>query len=691
MAFTGTDNTVYKKITLARVEHSQFIPSFTDLGSGVYRFSNVSRVVARVLRNGVALTKVSAPPTSSDEYSVDESSQTVDVKLASPPNDTSNILTFITRLFFTNERARVLAEDPSSAISASNPLRDWEPRLSSVPIFRQSVSNNLSGILTTSSSTLKVINTQNDLNSLVGLNGSFSNSAADIWLALDSVDNIDKVYSGIVTGAMISDKEFTFKLTDITSKLNSPAWLGDDESEAYYRVEDNSSLDPLQDQQARRLYVGPNTRHSTRPGSAITGLTDPLDAVFDSMEIAANTNLENTPSTTDNRDWDVGRRFSGVQTTDATIAAVVAGGNGSDYFTFTPSYSATSSKYHIGQSVNYPSSAVEHRIVKLHSNGDISTTWNTGDATPSVSDVVAGASVSIYLRGITSNNSVTYVPASNYTVNSTATSGGNVIISIVFDDNFEAGIADFGGNPLDANLHQVRFISAHSEQNTAADPLQHDDVLNLVLQRADMVGGDFLNFVNNTTKTTNLQFSVPYFDELDYGVYRDYVETLLLTTNGVLYTSADDLIYDEITIPTATSNPITIDDTLQGSRRLEVDYRDVAYITTGFNPHSPVNETGISSDKHRLLHQTSKATRFRHIAVELDTDVLDLRAKLNRNRKGSYSYASFARDLDSKPMDEVALKHDVTTDITGTTSVFITEISKAITETKVKTSDLLDD
>lgn len=691
MAFTDTSNNVYRKIILVRVQHAEYRPSFTDLGGGLYEYGGLDKVLASLSRNGDPLTRVAGTPTVDDTYSYDGLNGTVVVKLASAPDPDVNTLVFVTYLFYTNERARALPQDPLLPASTTNPLRDWEAKVSNVPTFRQSISNNLSGILSTSGSSIDIINTDNSLNGLVGLNGSFANRVVDVWIALDSVNNIDKVYSGIVSGVSVNDTIFTFRMTDITGKLNAQAWMGDSQDEVYYTSNTNPQLDPSANQTPVVFYIGPASRTSLTSDGSVVGITDAKKPSFESLESAINIDVDTTVSATTNREWNVGRSFNGTHETSCTISALVAGGFGSDFLTFTPTLAA-GSRFHVGQATRFPGSGFEERVVRLDANGDVVVTWDSGNASPAVSDTVLGARVTAYISGVNSDGSSTFVPFSSLSVSESATSGGNVNTKLVFNDDFEAGISDFGADKLSPNNHQVGFLAVFSDDNAAASPIQHDDVVEKVLEKAGVIGSVGLPaFVNNSVRTTELQFSIPYFDETDFGDYRSYLETVLLTTNGVLYTGVDEVVYDELAIPTTQVATVTSDRTLKGSRRLEVEYRDLAYFTTGFNPHSPVSETGLESSKHRYLHAIDTATRFRHVAVQIDPDVLELRSKLNRNRKAVYTHKTFAENLGSSPTDEVTLQHDVTPNPDSTTNVFLTEVTKSVTDTTVKSSDLLDD
>lgn len=685
MAFTDTSKTNYKKIILVRVQHSHFDPNPTSVGGGIYTYE-VERPVFRVARNGVDLVQVTSTPTVDDTFFYDETTKVLTLKLASAPNDTTNVVTIYTYLFYTNERTRALPESPDAAQSSSNPLRDWEPKVSSVPIFRQSIRNNLSGILTTSASSLSIINTDNALNPLLGENQSFANKLVDIWLALDDVSSIDKVYTGVITGATVDDLIFTLSLTDSTSKLDAAAWMGDLEEEAYHLVDDNPTLDPQSNQVVNRFYIGKSSRFTRVLDPTITGTTG-YRPVFDSLETAINVNYSDTVSGTTNREWNLGRSFNGLEEVSATFNSISGGGLGSDYVEFTPTISPAG-EFRVGQAVLVAGS-IEERVINVVGSV-VTITWDSGTATPLTTDTVVGAKATIFIRGVNLDGSVTYVGYNDVTLTETATAGGNVNSKITFDDNFEAGIADFGGNSLSPLIHNIGFILSLPTQNEADSPIDHGDVLKKILERANIVGGVNLpSFLDITALDTELQFSMPYFDEIDYDPYRDYVERLLLTTNGLLYTQADQVIYDEIELPTTQLDKITTDESLRGSRRMSVDFRDIAHITTGFNPHSDVTESGTSSSKHRYLHESDKSTRFRHLAIELNSSVLTLRSKINRNRKIEYRYRAFALGLDLVPGDNITLQHDVTTD--GTVNTFITEISKSLRDVDITVTDILDD
>lgn len=691
MAFTYTSGTKYNKIILVRIGHAEYKPSFTDLGGGLYKYS-VDRVVSKVTRNGVDLTEVTSTPSNNDEFYFDEDALEVTVKLASAPNSTSNVVIINTYLFFTNERARVLAETPTAAISSTNPRRDWEPKVSNTPTFRQSIRNNLSGILTTSASSVDIINTDNSLNPLFAINNSFANRPVEIWIALDDESNIEKIYSGIVTGATIDDTSCTFKITDVTGKLDQLAWLGDDEDEAVYSILTDTGLDPTFNQLPRRFYIGTSTRFTTINDPSITGISDAEKVVFDSLETAVNINRSDTISTSTNREWDIGRSFNGPVNITGTISSTVSGGFGSDYYTFNAgTYSG--SFFIVGQRVSI-SGYSEKRVIKSDiGTGNITVDWTSGDATPSNGTAFTGRKVTIYVSGVRSDGKATLLPNSAISsVVDTATAGGNVITKVTLVNNFEASVTDFSGNPLNPEIHRLGFLAVYEFDDEVNSPRIVNNVLESVLEKAGVVGGIGQPvFEDSGTVSSALQFSIPLFDEPDYDSYRKYIELILLSVNGVLYTDVDKVVYSNIGLPTTQSPTISTNDTLARSRSMEIDYRDISYITTGFNPHSPVSESGEVSNKHRYLHSTSNASRYRHVAYSLDINVKDVRSKLDRNRKAIYAHSTFSQNLGSLPSDNLTLEHDLTDTPSSTKNVFITEITKSTKETRIKSSDLLDD
>ena len=677
MAFTDTSGSKYNKIILVRMQYGQFISSFSDLGSGLYEYQ-IAGPIAKITRNKlIPMTKVTGTPTSDDEYSHDEAAGTLTVKLASAPNETSNVLIFYTYLFYTNEKNRRIPETPDSPFNATtNPYRNWDSRVASVPTFTQSIKNSLSGILSTAVSSLDIINTDNALNFILQKNNSFANKDVEMWLALDDETSIEKVYRGNIVGLRITDTICTFRFTDPTNKLDAPAWMGDTDEEAYYRREVGQNIDINDEDTPRRFHIGPHTRASIRDDESMSTATDTKSVVFESLQRAVLIDrVAGVGASALNRDFDLGRSLTSMVDTSATITATVAGGSGSNFYTFTPNVSSSGADFTIGQGVSVDGYATSYRVIRIDTNGDVTITWLSPDATPSNGTSVTGDKITLY-KG-TGNSSFTRLnPSVISVVNDINTTGGNKKTTI-----------QLSGVSYDPDAEQIRFIGTYQKDSTS-----DSTIVSRILDRSGVIpAGSGITFDAQTTSASILQFSIPYFDETDYEIYRDYVERILLTVNGLLILDEDEISYRSILEPVSQASTITTRDTLQNSRVIDVDYRDIAYITTGFNPHSQVSESGDASSKHRYLHDTEKATRFRHLAVELNSTVEDLKSKINRNRKAVYTHSTFARDLGKIPSDDMTLEHDNTPNPNGTTDVFLTEVSKSTRSTRVRSTDILDD
>jgi hypothetical protein len=94
--------------------------------------------VAKVQRNGVDLTNDGSTPDANGEWLWIESTQTLQIYSTSAPSSTVAFVVFY-HVFVSNRKTRIAAQDPEAAVSSTNPLRDWEPRLQGNPRIKQSV------------------------------------------------------------------------------------------------------------------------------------------------------------------------------------------------------------------------------------------------------------------------------------------------------------------------------------------------------------------------------------------------------------------------------------------------------------------------------------------------------------------------------------------------------------------------
>ena len=682
MSFTNTEKASYDKILLVRITHREIFPSMTSQGSGIYT-APMSRILKRVFRNSdIVLSEDTLPLSSDDTYNLADGVLTV--KLASAPNTSNNIVGVDSYLLYTNEKTRVISLDPEDDLTD---LAEWEPRVVNVPVFKQSVKNTLNGILSTSGSNIDIINSDRVLDSLIGDYQSFSNREVEMWIAFDDTSNMEKVYVGYTKSLILSRDKVTFSIADPTTRLDDIAYMGDSSAEAVHSLSVNTTLNPIFDDSPNRFYVGSASRNQLTPFT--TSLPGTEVSRASSLDLAVDTSFSDVISTTSNRELAVGRSSNGVSNTVRTLSSITGGGFGFDFIILNyTNPSSNNSLYNAGQFVSISSGAKE-RVIKVGlSDTSVVLSWDPATASPAVSDIITGHGVTIYIKNIGTSASTIYLDStSDFTTSNTATSGGNFKTTVSLTNNFEAGYAEFGGLPYDPNINTAVFLNSYNAYVPAADPITHADVIKDMVEKSGVVDIDSATFTQaDIDVLAKCRFSIPYFDETQYGSYRNYIERLLVGTGGIIYTTPLGIAYKILEFSSSSEVATSDSIVLSGTSRIRVEYEDVSDQYIPFNPHSPAVESGIISLLHRLLHDVRNPSRVIHSLEDAGTQV-NFKAKLARNRRLTYVFDLFSEKFEKSPGDTMVVGHK---NIIAEGPVTIVGTSKSSKKISLVTLNILD-
>ncbi len=214
--------------TLVRLTPARYVgDDLVSEGSGIYGMT-FHYPIARIERNGTALTEDAAAPTVNDHWYHDESTGDLDIKLSGAPSGSNNIIVIFYYLLYTSTEDTVAHETPTDSATA---MRQWEPRLLGEPSFNQSLSDVFFGVFTVQPSSLALNNADAAFQAYLTRYDSFYNKAVDCWIDVNG--EVAKVFSGVVVDLSVSD---TVSLTvhDAFEKLTQPAFMGDDFDEVFY-------------------------------------------------------------------------------------------------------------------------------------------------------------------------------------------------------------------------------------------------------------------------------------------------------------------------------------------------------------------------------------------------------------------------------------------------------------------------
>lgn len=681
MAFTDLSRPSSRRFFLVRLSPARAVTSLLSLDAGVYKYSFGSYIY-RVTRNGVDLNEVSGTPSTNDDWYYDADGGELQVKLASAPDEDTNVIVAHYRIYYTTERARALPDDPIAAESSSNPLQDWEPRLTGGLSLKASAKNLIKGVLTTTQSSVSIIDNDSDFQQYLTSNDSFANKDIDIWLGIDSVDNADKVFNGIITDISYRRNTMSLGIRDKFSVLNKPAYLGDTRAESVNDLDSNATLDPAKDGSPIFAFFGSASRfkHAASADTSYSGERFPR---VPTLVEGACIDYDNTLSTSNNRKYRLGKSLNALAAPAPTVSSITAGGAGSNYIHLVHS-PLTTSKFQIGMAVTV--NGKYYRVIDIPATNEVVLTWNSGDASPSVSDAITGESITLYFEGV--DGAVAFIDASySVTITQTNTSNNNTIFDVTLPNNIEASFAGiFAGSPLDPSAHKVKAIL-----NFASDVQGHGVTTRKILQKAGAIGSSFSSTfaTADTDLDADVRFSIPEYDEVTHSDYRKYIERITQGAVSVLYQNKGDIEYKVLSTPNPSATD-TIDNSLimVDSLSATIDYVDIAHQIVVTNPHSDRSGSSDTSNTSRYLHDVYNVDTVQ-IGIEPDEARVAEMAAIRQNRRVTYKLDTATNNLDSVIGDSVKLESPKVLGLGGSVDTAILSIDKSNDIVTIEIDDLL--
>ena len=669
-------NQAINKFLLARMNPARYLNDLlAGPSAGIYTYT-APVLLNSIEEQGSALTKVTGTPTSG-QWSQDESTLVVSVYPAGAPSSSNAIVGYY-YLYVTTEKNRVIREDPTSS---TDDFRDWEPKIKFWGGLSASVRNVLQGILSISSSSLTIINDSHEIEGFLTDNDSFFQKTIDIWLCLDDVSNIKAIFSGKMTAIEVRDTTYIVRYEDNLSNIAEPALMGDDSQYTYFNLQDYANLNPFDNNKAIPFFFGTLSRYTTEYES-VTNLADAQKLAHRSLYLAACTNYTSNISTSVNREWGLGRVSSDGFLDFTHLPSAVD--NSDPNFTRFTSSAANVAKMHIGDTFAHNSEYARVYYVD-RTNNYIYTTKLTS---PSAAQNIEGnnaPSVTV------DDGTTTYYPmyGRDYTASVSATTGGNKYAKITFVNNFEATV---GVGTLDPTVMQVGFRVKPDITNA-----KHGSVVNSLLTAAGVTVNSASVTTANSTLAVNCNFSIPYFDEIDYKNYYEYLEDILKSTLGYLRLNDDFEIEYNLFATPSSSDSHTSTEIIKDSFRINIDYKDIVTKIIGFNPHYSAEEivsqaatpsVTKSNNKAEYLHGINRTTRFRHVLEDMTSrlqDIIDVRSE----RTALYYFQTANKNMDSLLGDNVQLEIDGILGNVATEDVTLLSINKQFERTSMIATDLL--
>jgi len=676
-----------ERFLLVRLNPARFIqPSL--LSGSVYEMT-LPLVISHIELNGVSLTKV-ITLSGNNQWTHNETTQTFQVQLASAPNSTTNVLICYYYLFYTGSVFRSISQDPQDSATT---VREWKPRIQSYPSFSQSFANILAGVFTISDTSVSIINADAEFQGYLTDNDSFYGKKVDIWLCINSVLNIQKVFTGTITRLTLSQDIVTLDILDSFIKLKQPAYMGDTVDEAIFRRDANSfpNLDPKHNDSPVPYIVGSSSRYKTfGQRDNVAGAPDPY--LISVGTEAYCTNFSAVPTVSNNRQWGC-CRIKGSVATQAfgTIQETVSSGTGYRFVRF-----STLTDVSIGDTIKWTEAATVYYGLVYHVGTFTYLTVNYNiiigapDGPFTLSSTVANLKSFVVFIDVPQGITKYVVPRleRDYSLSETATTGGNTYVSLTFGSDFEASHNQYP--LLNPDQQEVFFKTS----NTVVQ--KHGNILKEILTKVGLSVNTATFTTADTTLPVNCRFHIPNFDEQDADDYLKYVEDVLSSTLGYLKINTSfEIEYHLLDSPVSTD----VRDNflmLEGSTRLDVEYEDIVTKIIGFNPH---NDSGDAIDdantpaataestKARYLHGLVNVDRFRHVLEELTSKISD-HIGLKSTRRVRYAFETATQDIDTELGDDLQLENQIILGTTKIQDLKIVSIEKSPSRIRIEASDL---
>lgn len=675
-----------EKYNLIRLNPARYISDDLTLDAGTtYEMTFPFLAVNKLTVDGVEYTKVTSSPSTS-EFSFDETTKLLKVNLGAALTNQTVVSFYY--LFFTTGTNRVFPENPESAESGSNPLRDWEPKVIKSPSVKFSMENILKGTFSVSSSNLQIINNEYDFNQYLSANDSFYKKEVLVWVVINDVSNIEKQFEGEVTGLTVKDSVVSARIKNPFIKLKDTATLNDDADEIYFKTSRFANLDPSREDEPIRYVVGKCSKYQTLSAGNLleSGLYELFVDPRTCFE-AINTNLSENIATTTNRTWGICRvSANGFLDFSTTISA--PDNSKGTYTRFTVS---DSTKFLVGDTfkIDRGGTPVYLEVINTdHNNNYI----YTNKATTSL---VAGDS----LEGNNCPTIIVYEESTNtrlvcrygrdYTASTSTNAGGTTYLSITFVNNFEA---TFGASALDMSKQKVYWRVRPDQTNGG-----HAEVLKDLLDKAGLSTNAASFTSAQSSLDVNANFTIPFFDESNYKSYINYAQEILKSSFGYLSLNNSFEIEYKLFETPSSGEALTDTDILEESPSIEIDYNEMVYSLIGYNPHYESSEAvadtsnspsvTVTTNKARYLHEIENTFQFRHV-LEKFNDVATKIAGFRAERTAKYLMDTKSINLDNIIGDNLEITRDNLLGADTSKQVKIISLEKQTGKVKIISTDL---
>lgn len=744
MSFTTLkDRQASNRFMLVRMTPARYVgDELIDGGSGVYSMA-FSYPVSKVERNGVTLTRVTTVPlVTNDTYYHDEDTTEFLIKLAAPPSATTNVIIISYQLFYTTDSAGTVAtQDPEDSNTTK---RYWHPRIDNPGRINLSIENIASGVFTISSGSVDVINVDAHFNAYLTAEDSFYQKAIDIWLCIDSVADLEKVYTGTITRISIDKDSVSIAYTDGFSKLKQPCLMGDSPEEAYSQVAVTAVT--TKDHHKPIPFVFGKSAHQigtqsiARFDDTISGIATPYviakDGCLKSHYIGGQSDDPDLTSGNNRGYYTIARTSGDFKTLNfGTVSGLVVGESQNDAF----GDPVTSGRFYLYRGVQYPyiyfNTTSDHNIEVgdsfkfTHSSALLNSGADQHVLVVGISDdrltihgILKSRSFGIAADIILSSTGLVMTPNQAPAIclehNVQATAGNTPLAFLLYPIDFTyetpttaAGnkymrIYLVGGFEIADNLDSVPY---HQYLVPTVDPTRdtiyfrvsqdedftsHGQVIQSLLESAGIDVDTSSITAADAALVADCAFNVPRAGESDFKDTIEICESVLQSTLG--YVTLDQgtgqasyMLLDAPSSSDVDDESIILDSTGVAA---EIDYSDLATSIEAVNDYLPnafYEDAFQSADDAKSLYLNGASVPYvlHHVLQDITGRLADIMA-VKARRRATYTFRVATKRLDGDIGDDLQLESSNLLGTLTASDVKIIGIAKSIEDVTIEATPL---
>jgi hypothetical protein len=733
------------RATLVRLTPARCInDDLAALGGGIYTFTFGLAPISSVYREGALLTNVAnaSDVNSNDEWFYDEDSGLFTIQLASAPDNDTNTIIIEYHLFYTDGDGVITYQTPTDDTTTQ---RFWKPRISNKINVRQSFANIVDGVFSISSSSVDIVDSDEDFLNYLMDSDSFYKKPVSAWVYINELDSVQFVFSGVSTAITKNNDAISITVEDTFSKLSKPAYMGDTSDEAYFRREANSfpnmyppdHLKPVpfvfgrSSAAIRTISYGTSVStgawlHTVELGGGSTGYNDVSTIDGGLTGKAVCTSYNPTISTSYNRTWGLARTSSDFKTltlgspnggTLSTKPDSIGNNSGDENFSYAPqdtttgattwqAWSATYTTWNhnleVGDSFKQISTGYMFRVMYVSSDGltvrGVVSDYNSGNlgygfgsSSPATSDFQMNQAPAIMVRDSNSGQDywLSYDTDFDYTISTT--SGGNKYMEVTFF-TFEAGIIN--GERVHPNMttlhpstHEVYFRV--SQENTS-DEHRHDNVMKAIIEASGMTVNAASFSAAGTGRELDCQFTIPMMGEEDFSDYLIYCQAVMQSALTYLaQNNSDEITYNLLEAP--GTGTVISDTSILDKESMSIEYQDIVTEIRATNPHilsedRTLVDIKVTDNKAERLHNIKNSVELKHVLSDI-TPIADTILALRKNRRATFSFSVPSKLIDASLGDDITPSGLML--LGETANLKLTSIEKGAEKVNLEAQDLL--